>query len=108
MLWPLLALLAPILSFVLGKPPKRGRSGIGLFVGLVLLVTFIKAIALLSDGDPAYPGILALGIVFGWCFVVYVLLAMNQRLGHGFVDRWIGHLALMARSNRGTEAQAGI
>ena len=112
MLWPLLALLAPILSFVLGKPPKRGRSGIGVFVGLVLLVTFIKAIALLNDGAPGNPGVLALGIVFGWCFVVSVLVALNKRLGHGFVDQWIGHLALKARSmpwsSRGTEAQSGI
>lgn len=108
MLWPLLALLAPILSFVLGNPAKRGRSGIGVFVGLVLLVTLIKAIALLSDGDPGYPGVLALGIVVGWCIVVSLLLALNRRLGRGFVDQWVGHLTLKARSNRGTEAQAGI
>lgn len=106
LLWPLLALLAPGLSFVLGKPPKRGTSGIGVFFGLIVLVTFIKTIALLTDGHPAYPGVLAIGIALGWCIVVCVLLTLNMRLGHGFVDRWIGKMAIKARSAPRTKISA--
>ena len=108
MLWPILVVLAPFLAFALGRPPKRGRSGIGIFVGLVLLVTFIKVIALLTDGNPAYPGTLALGIAFGWCIVVSVLLALNRRFGHGFADQWMVKLMPKVRSKECKRTQSGI
>lgn len=75
------------------------RQTIGTLGAVVAIVmTFIKAIVLLSDADPRYPGVVALGIVCGWALVVIVLLILDRRLGYGFVDRWAGNLALKARS----------
>lgn len=60
------------------------RQTIGTLGAVVAIVmTFIKAIVLLSDADPRYPGVVALGIVCGWALVVIALLILDRRLACG-------------------------
>jgi len=95
LLWPLLALVIPVLAFVFGKPPRRGNGAVGIIVGLTLLVLFLKMISLLGDLQSETPEKLALAIALGWGAIAVILLKMEATIGQGFVDRLV--LKLLGR-----------
>lgn len=107
MLWALLVALAPVIAFVLGRPPKRRSGALGVFAGLALIVTFIKTIALLVDGTTAVPELMALAIAGGWIAVAALLLWLHRRLGSGWFDEWAVRLVSRIPRPRPKVAIAG-
>ena len=72
LLWTLLALVTPILGLTLGRPPRRSASALSLFLGLVIVVSFIKSIAVVERYDGSMPG-LAAGLAAVWLACVGAL-----------------------------------
>lgn len=105
LMWALLAPVAAVLAFVLGKPPKRSMGASGLFLGCIVLITCIKMLAPLEEGMPRGSGFYALGVAVSWTALAFGLLKMEAVLGRGFVDRWLDRVLLQARTllrpNRG-------
>lgn len=87
LLWPLMALLAPALAMVLGRPPARSSSALGVFLGLVVLVTFIKTISFVTESGVGWPGLLAIAVAASWITLVVALARWNGTSGKGSFDR---------------------
>ncbi|HSQ95039.1 MAG TPA: hypothetical protein VLM18_02905, partial [Croceibacterium sp.] len=66
LLWPVFALLIPMLAVVLGKPARRASYTSGLMSGLVLLVLFIRTSGLVETTRLVHPAVLAIAISLGW------------------------------------------
>lgn len=87
LLWPVFALMIPWLAVVLGKPQRRRNGALGLMLGLVLVVVFIRGAGAVTTAGSSHPALLALGMCAGWMAVVVGLLWGERRWGAGYVDR---------------------
>ncbi len=86
LLWPVFALLIPMLAVVLGKPARRTSNTIGLMSGLVLLVLFIRTAGLVETTRLVHPAVLAIAVAVGWAAVVALLVRGERHWGAGYVD----------------------
>lgn len=98
MLWPLFALLAPLLGFVLGKPPRRGEGFVGLLAGGVLIVLFLRLAIFVREEGAANPALFAGGAALACCLAAALLLIGEQRFGRGFIDAWLVQIYHAARN----------
>lgn len=87
MLWPLLALLVPIIAYVLGKPPRRSASGFGVFAGAVLILLIVRSADFVATGWGSMPEVRAIFTMSTWTAVAIALLHGEALLGAGFVDK---------------------
>lgn len=93
LLWPVFALLVPMLAAVLGKPARRTSHSFGLMSGLVLLVLFIRTAGLVEATRLDHPAGLAIAVAAGWVAAVALLVHGERRWGAGYVDAGIRRLA---------------
>jgi lipopolysaccharide export system permease protein len=91
-LWAALALLAPLLALVLGKPSRRQSGAVGILVGMTSLVLGLKMITPLIDGYSSEPELLAASILVAWGLVVFGLIRAEKVFGQGFVDLWASRI----------------
>jgi lipopolysaccharide export LptBFGC system permease protein LptF len=87
LLWPAFALMIPSLAAVLGKPRRRSNSALGLMLGSVLLVVFIRSAGLVAVTASAHPALLALATCAIWMALVGGLSLGERRLGAGYIDQ---------------------
>ena len=92
LLWPAFALMIPVLALVLGRPARRSRSSLGLMLGLVLLVLFIRTANIVATSPTDRPGMLAAVVGLGWAGFVGLLLRGQRARGAGYVDAWFRRL----------------
>ena len=83
----LLMLALPALANVLGKPPRRSASAIGLLAGLVVLVAALKLVSPLTAGQVSNPEAAALALAGLGAGVMFGLIKGEQAFGEGFVDQ---------------------
>ncbi|MGZ3233870.1 MAG: LptF/LptG family permease [Croceibacterium sp.] len=86
LLWPVFALLIPMLAVVLGKPAQRTSHTTGLMSGLVLLVLFIRTAGMVETTRLVHPAVLAIAVALGWAAVVALLVRGERHWGAGYVD----------------------
>ena len=104
--------LLPFLAVALAVPPKRSTSALGVFVSIVLLVTFHKLteygerMGAIGRVDPVLAQWVPFTLFAGLCLWLYYILAYKpggQPIA--FLDRWFAKLAsLVGRLARRPEA----
>lgn len=99
-LWAALVLFAPLLAFILGKPPRRRSGAVGILFGVIFLVLGLKMLAPLIDGYSSKPEWLAASILASWTLFVCGLLGAETVFGQGFVDLWASRLVQSIRRPR--------
>jgi lipopolysaccharide export system permease protein len=82
----LFCLILPVFGMVLGVPPKRSRSAIGLGAGVVAIVLFWRASALIEDHFVAIAPAAHAGLVAAFALAAFLLLRFQQRAGPGAVE----------------------
>jgi lipopolysaccharide export LptBFGC system permease protein LptF len=87
LLWPAFTLLVPLLALVLGKPMRRSNAALGVMLGLVLLVMFVRSTGLVAATASSHPAIVAFAAFGAWVAVVWGFVRGERRWGAGFVDR---------------------
>ncbi len=97
LLWVLLVPVSAAMAFVLGKPPKRSTSAMGLFLGIIALITCLKMLSPLDTGVGSNPSAFAFAIAAVWLALAVWLLRAEDRLGRGFVDGWLERIFLRLR-----------
>ena len=106
LLWPLLALLIPLIAYVLGKPPRRSSSASGIFVGAILIVLIVRSTSFVKTADSNIPEGLAISILIVWITVTTALLIGEAKIGNGFLDtiinRWPDWIIRLSRSRNYT------
>jgi hypothetical protein len=105
LLWPAFALLIPTLAVALGKPMRRSSSWLGLTLGLILMVMFIRSTGFVAAGRSAHPGLVALGTVAVWLATVSSVAWGERKWGPGYVDHWL--LKAIGRTKLGLRLRAG-
>lgn len=99
----LFCLFLPFLALPLAIPPKRSRSAIGLFVGIVLIIGFIRAsTAIEAQVSGAAINFALLLAAYG--FACWLLMRATAREA-GSIEGWLNAtarraIALLGRSNR--------
>lgn len=89
LLWAAFALVVPFIAAALGKPLRRSSTSLGLMLGVVLLVTFIRSTGFVAATASARPGIVALGTAVAWGAAVSAIVCGERRYGAGFIDQWL-------------------
>lgn len=110
--------LLPLLALALGVPPKRSTSALGVFLGIVMIVTYHKvneyaeAIGALGRVDPLIalwsPFLVFTGLV-GWMFYTAAYVPGGQPIGaleRGFAKVWRAFLRLVTFRRKPAEARA--
>lgn len=92
-LWSWLAAVTLVLALVCGRPPMRSTNSIGVFIGLCLLVTLIKSIAMVEGISGGQPGLIAGFVAAIWCTVAAMLLALQRVHGPGAIDSFFGNIS---------------
>ena len=113
----LVMFLLPFLAVALAVPPKRSTSALGVFVSIVLLVTYHKLTEYgermggIGRVDPVLAQWVPFAAFAALCLWLYYVLAYRpggQPIG--FLDRWFGKLASLvgklARRREGVRADA--
>lgn len=86
LLWPVFALIIPFAALVLGKPPRRSGSSLGLMAGLLIVMLFIRTAGLVATTRIDRPSIVAAGVATFWVAIVALLVQGERRWGAGYVD----------------------
>lgn len=82
------SLLLPFLAVALATPPPRGRSGLGLMAGILVIVGFIKGASFL-EMQAAQP-IIAFSIFLScWAVITFALWRYEARHGPGSCETWL-------------------
>ena len=89
LLWPVFALMIPLLAAVLGKPLRRTSSSLGLMVGLILLVMFTRTTSFVTGASAAWPLLAALGVTAAWLLTMGIVVWGERQWGAGSVDGWL-------------------
>ena len=96
----LVMLLLPFLSVALAVPPKRSTSALGVFLSIILLVTYHKTSQYgeAMGGNGTFDPVLAQWIPFamfaalsGWLYYILAYVPGGQPIGA--LDRWFGKIA---------------
>jgi lipopolysaccharide export system permease protein len=95
LLWCLLVLTSCALAFILGRPPLRSASAIGLAIGFCLQIGFLKSIAMLEAATFPDPEMTCAAIAFCWISATGALFVWHQQAGNGAID--IAVIALIRR-----------
>ena len=108
--------LLPFLAVALAVPPKRSTSALGVFVAIVLLVTYHKIteygerMGAIGRVDPVLAQWVPFTLFSALCLWMYYVLAYKpggQPIG--FLDRWFGKLgAALAKLMRPRAAQVAV
>ncbi len=109
LLWPIFALMVPMLALVLGKPARRTDSSLGLMTGVVSLVLFIRTAGLIATAGAAHPVGLAIGVTLAWSAITALLVIGERRHGAGYIDAWLRNAVarVVRRRSRNGEEFAG-
>ncbi len=89
LLWPVFALMIPLLAVVLGKPQRRTSSSLGLMFGLVLLVMFTRSTGFAAGTSSARPALVTAGIGAAWLGIMAIVVWGERWWGAGYVDAWL-------------------
>lgn len=108
--------LLPFLAVALAVPPKRSTSALGVFVAIVMLVTYHKIteygerMGAIGRVDPVLAQWVPFVLFSALCLWMYYVLAYKpggQPIG--FLDRWFGKLgAALAKLMRSRTAPAAV
>lgn len=83
------SLLLPFLAVALATPPPRGRSGLGLMAGILLIVGFIKGGGLI-EAQAANESVLAFSAYLScWAVLVFALWRREALHGPGACEAWL-------------------
>lgn len=109
LLWPMFALMVPMVALVLGKPARRTDSSLGLMAGLVSLVLFIRTAGLVATAGAVHPVGLAIGVTLAWAAITALLVRGERRHGAGYVDGWLrdARARVLWRQSRRSEESSG-
>jgi lipopolysaccharide export system permease protein len=89
-------LILPVLGFLLGAVPKRRRSAIGLFLGVALIVLFLRMAAMIEADLAAIALPAFAALLGGWAGAVLLLDARLARHGPGSAEAWLATIAARA------------
>lgn len=95
-------LVVPIFGFVLGIPPKRSRSSIGIGVGIVAIILFWRLSALIESRFAAQAFPLHAALLLAIAMIGLQLLRYQDRNGPGAVE------GVLARWAAGTYRAGGL
>ena len=79
-------LILPLFALALGPPPRRSRSIIGIAIGLLLVILFIRMSAYVEDLFAAHAVVAFAGLLAVWSGLAVALLRLTDRHGHGAID----------------------
>lgn len=86
LLWPLFALILPMIALVAGRPPLRSTSFAGLLAGGIVVVGFVRSTSFLESWGGQMAEAAATGLALVWVLFAFALLHLQRRLGAGFID----------------------
>ena len=78
--------LIPLFGFALGVPPKRSTSALGLGLGILLIVGFVRAIVAVEDDAHATAPLFQLAILLGFAGLAAAMLHVQSRRGPGAIE----------------------
>lgn len=86
--------LVPLFGYVLGVPPKRSTSALGLGLGILLIVAFVRAIVAIEDRAMTLAPLFQLAILLGFACLAFAMLRVQSRGGPGTIE------AMLVSANR--------
>jgi lipopolysaccharide export system permease protein len=87
--YAVIAFMMPLLGLALGAPSLRGRSGYGLGCGIVVIVSYVKAVSFVETQFASAP-LMAFGLLFAtFTTIIIGLWSAENRFGPGFAETWL-------------------